>query len=540
MTDSALEGGGLVRIRLGDVRRSDRQCPQRLAAKIRPGTPRARRAVGHLTDWAMSPFHDVLNLIEFERLSIEEALADWRSAPKQAVHPGLDRWTEHAVRGYLAASAAIPAAPGVLSHGALEPVSRMWARQRGPQKAGDPEVYEEMVTDRRYAGHGVRELRIARMGSVRERPRDEMEIAVAVGVLAGGRPVLSPRWEKNRFALGGFSPARAVRLVEIGCVDASYRVLFEGSTEEAYACYTPDVEAHIDKVIAGGSYRPGENCGKCDAVATCPEVPSRPGFLGISRSDQLRRSWSVTTGRSYRKCPARAHMEDLFLPREGSAEDSDAAVRGRAVHAWIEKQHRRTPSRPCEPGDVPETPEAWECGGAAVTGFQARLGIQMIGDHALVCPQREQPGGTEFHPETPVVVYDPEADVVVVAKTDLLYRIAGRWTLRETKTARTLSEGDLLKGYPQLALAVLLADAGVLPEGDDRCRVELERLTGSGPVVSDIDITAPDVVAQARRVLEPFLSSWYTDTRYPTKPGKACGDCPFTRWCPAAAERTGE
>ncbi|KOG70218.1 hypothetical protein ADK47_22675 [Streptomyces rimosus subsp. rimosus] len=542
MPDQAYVGGGLVRIRPTDVRQSDKRCPQQLATKIRPGSPRAHRpsASGRvLTEWALGPLHDVLDLIEFEQKSVEDALASWRARPKRPFHPALAQWTEFAVRSYITAVAAIPAAAGVPYTEPLEPVSRLWARQRrGPLKPGDPDVYEEMVTDRRYAGHGVRELRVIRTGSVSDRPRDETEIAVAVGVLAGGSPVLSSRWRADPLTLGKSEPPRLVRLVEIGCVDASHRVLFEGTPQAAYDCYNCSVEAHIDKVITGGSYRPGERCGGCEAVATCPEVPSRPGILGVSRSDLPRRSWSVTTGRSYRKCPARAHLEDLFLPREGTTENSEAVVRGQAVHAWIENRHRRTPQQPCTPDDIPALQGAWQCDGWAVTGLQARLGIQMIGDHALVCPLQDRLDDTEAHPERRVVVFDPDADVVVIAKTDLLYRAADRWTLRETKTSKVLGEGDLLERYPQLALAVVLARAGVLP-GAEHCRVELERLTGSGPVVTELDVAAPDVVAQAQLVVKTYVAPWHADARYPAKPGKACEDCPFTRWCPDAAERGG-
>ncbi|MEU6354950.1 PD-(D/E)XK nuclease family protein [Streptomyces sp. NPDC047072] len=508
--------------------------------KIRPGAPRPSRSVKSgrtLTAWALGPLHDVLDLIEFKSLSMRDALAEWRTASERPVHPGLAQWTEHAVSSYLAASERIPVPTGVPHAVSLEPVSRLWARQRGAQKPTDPEWYEEMVTDRRYAGHGIRELRVVRKGSVTDHPRDEAEIAMAVGVLAGGLPVLSSRWEKNHLRLGSSEEPRLVRLVEIGCADASCRLLFEGTPEQAYACYDSGVEARIDRMIAGGSYRPGKSCGRCDAVATCPEVPSRPGLLGISGSDVPRRSWSMTTGRTYCKCPARAHLEDLFLPRESAVEDSEAVVRGKAVHEWIENRHRRTPPQPCEPDDTPGSAEAWQGEGWALTGPQVRLGVQMIGDHALVCPLRDGPDDAEVHPERPVVVYDPDADVVVIAKTDLLYRVGDRWTLRETKTVKTPSKEDLLAEYPQLALAVLLADAEALPGGGS-CAVELERLTGSGPVVTDLEAAAPDVIAHARGVLKKYVAPWHTDTRFPTKAGEACKDCPFTRWCPDAVRRT--
>jgi hypothetical protein len=532
--------GGLVRIRLANVRGSERRCPQRLAAQIRPETPRPRRstAVRSLTTWAPGALHDVLNLIDFEQLDPEDALAAWRSTPGRPVHPALVRWTEHAVHGYLTAAAALPAHAGYPSGEPLESVSRLWARQRGPLKPGAPDVYEEVVADRRYAGHGIRELRILRTNSVEDLPRDDVEIALAVGVLASARPVLTSQWDRKPLRLGPFEPVRLVRLVEIGCTDSSHRVLFEGTPTEAYARYDSAVDAHIDRMIAGGSYRPGKDCGRCDAVATCPAILSTPGLLRISGSDLPLRSWSMTTGRTHRRCPARAHVESLFLPKDELAEDTDATVRGKAVHAWIESRHRRTPQRPCEPDDVPGPPEAWQYEGWSLTGLQARLGIQMIGDHALVCPLRDRPADAEVQPERTVAVYDPDAGVVVVAKTDLLYRVGDRWVLRETKTSKVLNEGDLLDQFPQLGLAVLLARAGALP-GNSRCAVEVERLTASGPVVTEIDTTAPDVIARARSVLEPYVSPWHADARYPAKAGKACEDCPFTRWCPDAAERTG-
>jgi hypothetical protein len=522
----------LVRIRPADLRSSEKKCPAQVALKIRPGAIRPRRADRTLTRWGLGPLHKVLDRIEFGQLSVEEALADWAAAPERPFHPMLGRWTGHAVRNYVAAVAKLPPVPGVRLDG-LQPVSRLWARQRGPLRPGHPRVYEEMVTDRRYAGDSIRELRVVRTGSVRDRPRDETEVAVAVGVLAGGRPVLSSPWGDKPLSLGAFEPVRLVRLVEIGCADASYQVLFAGTPEEAYARYDSDVDADVDQVIAGNSYRPGDDCGRCAAVATCPEVPSRPGLLGISGTGLPRRSWSVTTGRYHRRCPARSHAESLFLPRDRSAEDNEAVVRGKAVHAWIESRHRRTPPRACTPDDAPGPGEKWQYGGHTLVGLQARLATQMIADHALVCPLRD--GDTEVHPEQSVVVYDPDADVVVIAKTDLLYRVDDRWTLRETKTVKKLSEGDLLERYPQMALAVLLAHARVLP-GTEPCEVELERLTGSGPVLTCLDAAAPDVIAQAQRVLKAHVSDWYSDVRYPTRPGQACGDCPFTRWCPDARE----
>ncbi|MFC0038380.1 PD-(D/E)XK nuclease family protein [Actinomadura rayongensis] len=394
-------------------------------------------------------------------------------------------------------------------------------------------LHEETVTGRRHAGPEIRELRLVRISSVAHRARDEAEIAVAAGVLADARPVLGSSWGKP-YVLGRPSPVRRVRIVEIGCADGSHNVLFDDSPQAAREKYRNDAEKRVHEVSAGGEYRPGNKCGRCDVVDLCPAVPARPGLLGIADPPGPRRSWSITTARSYRTCPARSHFEDLFLPRDRPAENTEATERGNAVHAFIEERHRRSPARACRSDEAPTTREGWRAGAHSVTGIEARLGIQMIGDHALVCPLRHVHENAEVLPERHVVVYDPSADVAVIAKTDLVYRAADSWVLRETKTARRLKDGDLLAQFPQLALGLVLSAAGVLPGGNGGCRVELERLTGTGPVVSVLDATDPELVERARQVVTAYAQQWREDELFPTRPGKHCKGCGFVRWCPDA------
>ncbi|MFB7272106.1 PD-(D/E)XK nuclease family protein [Streptomyces sp. NPDC056244] len=483
--------------------------------------------------------YTVLDLIEFDRLSLEEALTKWRHDSRRRPHPGLVQWTEHAVRGYLAAVA--ESAP-------LAPVSRQWARQRTDLEDGVPVVHEETVTGRRYEGDGIRELRIPRIKSVDRRSggRTEGELAetaLAAAVLADARPVLSSRWKpEQRLTLGRFTPTAHVRVVEIGCVDASRNILFEGTPEEAHHRYVRTADERVRAVKAGGGYHPGQECGTCELVDVCPAVPSRPGFLGVDSPPAQRRSWSMTTARTYRTCPARAHFRDLFLPGADAAEDSAATVRGQAVHAAIEELHGRSPVRACVSTDAPATSERWRVGRWEVSGFQARLGTQMVGDHALVCPLDGLPGDAQVYPERSLVVHDPEADVVVVAKTDLLYRRTDTWFLRETKTIRSLDESDPLVIYPQLALALLLAREGAVPgtteDGATGCRVELERLTGSGPVVTELDGDDGELLAQARQIVTDHATPWHADEEYVANPGKHCETCPFSQWCPDRAGKS--
>ncbi|WP_205647934.1 PD-(D/E)XK nuclease family protein [Actinomadura rubteroloni] len=526
-----------IRVQPANVRDNDESCPQQLALMTHPAVTREtavpRRSRLRTTS-SLNALRAVLDLIEFDHLPPDAALARWRDSAGHRCHPGLAAWTAEAVRNYLIAAETIDAASGMAENPAFEPVTRDWARRRTVRNGDVPLVHEETVMGRRHAGPEIRELRLIRTSSVANRARDEAEIALAAGVLADARPVLGSSRGKP-YVLGRPAPVRRVRIVEIGCADGSHNVLFDDSPQAARDKYRRDAEKRVHAVSAGGEYRPGNNCGRCVVVDLCPAVPVRPGLLGISAPAGTRRSWSISTGRAYRICPARSHFADLFLPRDRQTENSGAPTRGNAVHAFIEERHRRTPAQACRSDEAPTTREGWRAGTHSVTGFEARLGIQMIGDHALVCPLGRLHENADILPERYVVAYDPSADVVVIAKTDLVYRAADSWVLRETKTtARSLNDGDLLDRIPQLALGLVLSAEGVLPGGRGGCRVELERLTSTGPVVSVLDATDPELVERARRIVTAYAEQWREDELFPTRPGKECKGCGFVRWCPDA------
>ncbi|WP_208722591.1 PD-(D/E)XK nuclease family protein [Amycolatopsis thermoflava] len=473
----------------------------------------------------------MLDHVEHDGLTVEKALERWRQYTDRTP-PMLVGWLTTAARHYLSASADIARQWTPPDRATPTPVSRNWGRRRRFLDGdGAAVVHEEVVSGRRFEGGGVRELRLLRTGSVRERPRDEAEIALAAAVVAGGGLVLSGMWEKRLLTLRTAIPPRRVRIVEIGCSDGTSNVLFDGTAQEAHEKYARDAAAAVSAVASGSGYRPGADCGDCDLIGLCPAVPVRPGLLGVDGAGLPRRSWSLSTGRSFDDCPARLVAERLFLPRERAAEDSDYTRRGQAVHAWLEDLHRRVPVRVCSPDEVPSTPDNWSAGRWSVTGAQARLGVQMIADHALTCPLDGPAGHVEAHPEQPIVVFDQQANVVVVAKVDLLYRAGDAWAVRETKTASVLDESDLLTQFPQLALAVVLAAEDGLRPGE-RVGVELERLSASGPVVTELDVDDPEFVAAAKAVVTARVEGWHSTPALTAKAGKVCKTCPFGKWCP--------
>ncbi|WP_214104478.1 PD-(D/E)XK nuclease family protein [Acrocarpospora catenulata] len=505
----------------------ERSCPLRLALKVRPDLARDRPLYRDRPDYSMGPFHNVLDRMELDGEPEVLALSQGLQQGRKPVHPALARWTEHAVRQYL---------NSVKDSAHLEPVSRDWVRRLDTSHDGIPVVHEETVTGRRFEKDRVRELRILRMGSVEDRPRNEPEIALAAAVLAEARPALSKLWKKGPATLGRSERPHQVRVVEIGCLDGTANVLFDDTPEAAIHKYQREAEELLRAVAAGNVRRPGTDCAECPLIDMCPAVPSIEGLLGVNDASKPLRTWSLTTTRQHRKCGPIPYYRDLKLPRDGSAEQSPAVERGHAVHEWIEVKHLRSPQQACRADDVPDLTRDERF---AEDTLQAKLGMRMIGDHSLVCPFRDAGQEMEVYPEHPIVVYDPAAQVVVIDKVDLLYLSEGVWRLRETKTSRYLFEGDLLKKFPQIALAIVLSAEGALGGGNAGCRVELERLTANGPVLTEFDVHNSELVAEARKVIQAEVAGWHSDLARATKPGKECRTCVFTRWCPDAKMRSG-
>jgi hypothetical protein len=524
----------LLRVQATWARASNSACPQYQAAKGRPGLWPARRAPRGqpgLTQFSLDPVMVLLDLIEHDGLTLEQALTQVREGRTEVrPHEGLLRWGTHGAAQYLSAGSAVDAERGW----AAEPTSRSWVMQVTPRDGGT--IYELCAWGRRYesADGKDRELRLPRVKSVKDRAVDLGEAAAAAMVLAYGSVALNQSRSSKPHNLGKAQPVRSIRVVEVGCEDGSWQEMFSGSPQKARRDYDEHARARLGAVTAGGEYQPGDDCAGCKLAGTCPALPSRPGLLGIIGTGPVR-TWSVTNGRHYEACPAQDYLERLHLPQGSRIEPSSAVRRGQAVHAWLASRHERPEAAPCSAEDVPDSPDAWSAGGWEVTGEDARLGVQMIGDHSLTCALEDLPQGAAVQPEHRLMVYDPDARVLVIAKADLLYEADGAWTLRETKTTRSVSEASLLDRYPQTALGILLLAAGVPGGSCDSNRVQLERLTPAGPLLDELDPADTDMRTEARRVIGGMVGRWRDDGTAATVPGPACRDCDASRWCPDAA-----
>ena len=133
-------------------------------------------------------------------------------------------------------------------------------------------------------------------------------------------------------------------------------------------------------------------------------------------------------------------------------------------------------------------------------------------------------------------MYDPDADVVLVAEPDLTLRAgseagAGRiW--RETKTSKHRLPEDpysALALYPTFAFDLMLLAALAGQDRDGAC--ELEVLSETESAVFVAPLSDGQLVTVAQQIVATAAAAWSQDLVYERKPSGSCPYCPAHRWC---------
>lgn len=558
-------------------------CParRRIEADVRAAAARDRFPVPR--EGPLAPLNAVLDLVEHQGWSLARACAHLPGPGERArrvlgewiapAHEGLLAWVRHASRRYLDALDRDRAQDGI----SRVPVADFWVRQYMPGPgARHTRPYEVCAPGRGYAcvagGGRMRELRVPVMGPARARDCSRAEAAVAAYVLATGTRVDRKAYARRprRYLEGVPYPMRGrgedhdsrppdrVRVLRVSCLDSSTAVLFDGSAAEAEERFASAGREGLRSALAGGARSPGGDCLSCAARSGCGRLPRAPGLLGLDGPPRPRRSWSVSRGLRHRGCPARTHLSALGLAR-----DTRPAPRSeRAVRAWLESLHARLPRRPCTIADLPEDQGRWSAAGVSLEGERARRAAAMIAAHTEVCPLRGLVSAGHVRVGHTLAADDTTANVLVLARADVLHHRNRSWIYRTVATRDTADPdpqepgtvrpgvldgtrgpagtGDqdgaegarLLARHPRLALAVRLFDHGVLPLGA-RSAVEVEVLGPGGAVLHSLDPESAQVAAQAQRVVRALAQPWYHDLSHPPRPGDCCRDCPHRRWCPA-------
>lgn len=505
----------------------DHGCPAFNAAKARPAiVPKSRPTwpKPRLEDFPLGPVQELLDRIEFGQAPVDEVLAGplFRGKP---LHPGLAQFVRHAVSAYVAQTAI-----------GLIPVRPYWVVQRQ-----NDFLWEIYAWGRRYqsAGGRVREFRFLRFGEAGARDREPAQIAIAAYATAFGDPAPWPQpWSAPFNPQPEAHRVERVRIVEAGMIDGSVAVLFDGSVAEAEGYYAQHAREQVAGLVGGGEAIPGSACKGCKVLTACAGPMKAPGLLGVPAGKAPLRKVSVSDLRYHRDCPAQLHLRSLNLPKQ--YEYSQEAERGQAVHLRLELNHRNAQMARCQPNDVDVDTRGWTAGRWSVRGEQALIGASMLSHHLGVCPLDSPVGITKVRVEPTLTLYDTAANVIVLAKPDLLYAEGDAWIWRETKTTEKDKwfHDDLLDEFPQLALAVLILARGLL--GGDRAasRIELETLRPHGADISLIDPTDPERVAKATEVIRSLALPWHGDDDYQATPGdgRVCQSCPVSLWCPSFSD----
>lgn len=492
---------------------ADAVCARHLAFKARPNTK--------LRSWRRSfqsgspfPLGTILDLV-----------LDAHDEPACSTYAGQRLWLDTQIRARgvhrLTAAYIRHAVEAVLeAHESLgSEVGPLRLLTRDPMVGGDGRhltAWGPLYTGRANDG-SLREIRRVRLGPAHATLDDGDKAWVAAAAMVAA---LSPAQ----------SEATRIRVVEVGALDGSINVAFDGDFAQVREQYRQQVLPCLSWLLDGTAATAGWSCSSCKATGDCGALVRIDGAMHQASKGVATRSVSASALETYERCPARWLMQtSLHLPSE--AGQSEAQERGRAVHSWLELAHRS--GEPCVAGVVPES-----VGTASPGSTESFEGIAAyLAQHAGVCPLREADVRVVAVEEN-VIGWDSDADVVVTSKPDLVYRRGDQLVIRETKTSTGLPNDatEAMANHLQVSFALSQLAAGLgdaLGGGDIRgSLVELEVLTTDHAKVFTWDASDLTVQAQATERLNNVVMAWHQDVEHPTRPGLQCVTCPVRRWCP--------
>ncbi|MEU7863837.1 PD-(D/E)XK nuclease family protein [Nonomuraea sp. NPDC049141] len=331
----------------------------------------------------------------------------------------------------------------------------------------------------------------------------------------------------------GGIPATLVRVVEIGLVDGSISVLTETAPQQAIESFET---TGIDRArVLMNSYdaTPCHSCGDCKAAGSCQELIPVNGMLGQSERGYKSRSVSPRELEQYSHCPAQWLLDsELHLPKD--QDDGEGIMRGKAVHRWLAVAHAR--SIPCTVADLHE-PGSDNIGLAAgvLSSEEYAAAYPFLCHHIDNCPLAND-GSTALIVDQNIYGFDHLADVTVVSKPDLIYRIGDTLVAREVKTTARIDlveKNAAYDRYFQVPFMLTMLLAGLAERFNaQNSKVELEILTPDNSYNWTWGSGDPIISAVAAGDVRRAASEWHRDNVWETRPGPQCSWCPVAQWCP--------
>jgi hypothetical protein len=321
-------------------------------------------------------------------------------------------------------------------------------------------------------------------------------------------------------------------VVEIGAVDGSLAVLFDGDPVTAVAAFRGNGKARAAELTEQDDVVPCRECGTCKIAGVCEALLPVTGMLGQTKPGYRFRSVAPSALEQYRLCPAQWLLDrELHLPKnKGIAE---AQARGQAVHEWLKAAHQRGIG--CRPEDLPEPGGDLGLAAGGLSEEEYAVAFPYLMQHLPNCPLGIA-GTVVVAVEENMYSFDHDAQVIPVTKPDLIYRIGERLIVREFKTAAAVPAHGKDEAYSQHFqvpfLLAMLTSGLAERHGATAGTVELELLTSTGSELwtwdTDHALTARVAAGDVRRGVD----DWHNDDTWPTRPGQHCGWCSVRRWCP--------
>lgn len=507
-----------IRVKASLAARHGSSCPGYLWKEVRP----ALRP--DTDDWWFPrepwPFMQGVIVDAVRRISRgadpEEVLSSAVEAEQRGVplHPGVQEYVQHAIRAYLDVHESRMALLGTELHHHGE--RTIDTPRRGLQGWG---LWLE------DSSGSFREVRRLRNGTARGTDRADMVWAAVMAKLA-----VDGRTES---AAGPDSDPELVVVAEVGLGDSSDVEVFRGSASEARDLWDRIGRPAVTEMISSDSLRPGFSCSSCFWLTTCPAVPVSRGALGLSKAP-FRRSVSAADLDLYARCPAQYGMRRIFYVPADSVDDTDAQLRGLLTHRWLAHAHSRPGPNPCAEDDLPL--DGIDSLGV-LSGHEASVVAPFLVDHPRDCAlAKSRIRSLEVEPRRQL--FDPDADVLMVASPDLAIVDDGIEIWRETKT--TVNEfppsiEDLLQTFTSASFdMVLLAELSSTQVGEPVGTVEFEILRPFESAVYFLDVADSRLLDLARRRITELALHWSQDVELAATPGPLCGWCSVRQWCPSA------
>jgi hypothetical protein len=364
---------------------------------------------------------------------------------------------------------------------------------------------------------GIREIRRFRVGSARSAEESEKWSVVAAYVAATYRTG---------------APLKRVRVVEIGAADGTSSVLFDGTQEEARARFAASGRSLAAAAADEDHVVPCRSCGNCKAAGSCRALVPVDGMLGQPDRGHSSRSVSPSELEQYMRCPAQWLLDSgAHLPKEDNS--GEGAIRGRAVHRWLQAAHARQAG--CNPADLPAPGTGLGLADGVLTEADYELAYPFLLQHVGHCPLTSD-ADVPALVEEDLYGYDHQAEVVAVTRPDLVYRAGDVLVIREFKTAEQPYGSGRDEAYGrhlQIAFQITMLNSGLLArQKADSGVVELELLTHSERFLWRWDAGDPAVAAAAMADVRRAVQDWHSDNTWKTKTGPHCAWCPVRRWCP--------